>query len=140
MAQTIQDVMTPHPFITDVQTAAVEAARIMKGADVGSLIVLEGEAVRGIVTDRDIVIRVLAEGRDARATALGEICSKQPVTVFLHDSIEQAVELMRANSVRRLPVVDDEGQAVGIVSLGDLALELDRRSTLGDISAAPPNR
>ena len=112
----------------------------MKDADVGSLIVLEGEAVRGMVTDRDIVIRVVAEGRDAGATALGEICSQEPIMVSLRDTVEAAVEMMQTHAVRRLPVVDDDGRAVGIVSLGDLAVELDRGSALGDISAAPPNR
>jgi CBS domain-containing protein len=140
MAESIQEVMTPHPFLADVKTSVAEAARVMKDADVGSLIVLGGEAVRGMVTDRDIVIRVVAEGRDAGATALGEICSQEPIMVSLRDTVEAAVEMMQTHAVRRLPVVDEDGRAVGIVSLGDLAVELDRGSALGDISAAPPKR
>ena len=140
MGSSLENVLKVTVFLADVKTSVAEAARVMKDADVGSLIVLEGEAVRGMVTDRDIVIRVVAEGRDAGATALGEICSQEPIMVSLRDTVEAAVEMMQTHAVRRLPVVDDDGRAVGIVSLGDLAVELDRGSALGDISAAPPKR
>ena len=87
---------------------------------------------------RDIVVRTVAEARDPATTTLADICSHALTTVSPTDSIEQAVQLMRAKAIRRLPVVEG-GQAVGIVSLGDLAVERDPSSALGDISAAPPN-
>jgi CBS domain-containing protein len=83
---------------------------------------------------------VVAEGRDPETTPLSEICSAQLIALAGTDTVEEAIEVMRTNSVRRLPVLDEEGRPLGIVSLGDLAVELDRGSALGDISAAPPNR
>jgi CBS domain-containing protein len=140
MVQSIQDVMTPNPFLVSTETPVAEAARMMRQADVGSLIVLEEGAVCGMVTDRDITIRVVAEERDIRSTPIGEICSREPLTLSVSDSIEQAIELMRSNSIRRLPVLDEKERPAGIVSLGDLAIERGAASPLGDISAAPPNR
>ena len=139
MAQNIQDVMTPNPFLVSTETSVAEAARMMRQVDVGSLIVLEEGAVCGIVTDRDITIRAVAEERDGPTTPVGEVCSREPLTLSLGDSIEQAIEVMRTHSVRRLPVLDERGRPAGIVSLGDVAIE--RGGTpLGDISAAPPTR
>jgi CBS domain-containing protein len=140
MAQSILDVMTPNPFLVSVETPVAVAARMMRDADVGSLIVLEESAVHGIVTDRDIMIRVAAEQRDAETTSLGEVCSKEPICLSLHDTVDQAIELLHANSIRRLPVLDEKGRPAGIVSLGDLAIERDPGSALANISAALPNR
>jgi CBS domain-containing protein len=84
------------------------------------------------------VVRILAEGRDPAATTLADISSHDLTTVSPEDSVEQAVQLMREKAIRRLPVVED-GRPVGIVSLGDLAVERDPDSALGEISAAPPN-
>jgi CBS domain-containing protein len=81
----------------------------------------------------------VAEERDVRTTRVGEVCSREPLTLSLGDSIEEAIDVMRANSVRRLPVLDEKGRPAGIVSLGDLAIERGG-SPLGDISAAPPTR
>ena len=140
MAQSVQDLMTPNPFVVSTETRVAEAARMMRQADVGSLIVLEEGAVCGIVTDRDITIRAVAEERDGRTAAVGEVCSREPLTLSLGDSVERAIEVMRTNSVRRLPVLDEQGRPAGIVSLGDLATERGGASPLGDISAAPPTR
>ena len=94
--------------------------------------------VCGIVTDRDIVVRTVAETQDPTITTLADICSHRLLTVTPTDSVEEAVRLMRTHAIRRLPVVEG-GQAVGIVSLGDLAVERDPGSALGKISGAPPN-
>jgi CBS domain-containing protein len=140
MAQSIQDVMTPNPFLVSTETSVAEAARMMRQADVGSLIVLDEGTVFGIVTDRDITIRAVAEDRDVRATPVGDICSREPLTLSIGDTVEQAMEMMRTNSIRRLPVLDEQGRPAGIVSLGDVAIERGTGSPLGEISAAPPNR
>ena len=110
----------------------------MREADIGDVIVIENNRVCGIVTDRDIVVRTVAEARDPATTTLADICSHPLLSVSPTDSVEHAVRLMRTHALRRLPVVEG-GQPVGIVSLGDLAVERDPGSALGDISSTPPN-
>jgi CBS domain-containing protein len=139
MAQLVQDVMTPNPVALEATASLVEAALAMRDFDVGAVLVLENGQVRGIVTDRDIVVRGIAGGNYPATVTLGEICSRELTTLSPTDSVEEAVAQMRDKSVRRLPVVE-HGHPVGIVSLGDLAIEKDPHSALGDISAAPPNR
>ncbi|HEX2730234.1 MAG TPA: CBS domain-containing protein [Polyangiaceae bacterium] len=115
-----------------------EAAREMREADVGSIVVLQDGRLHGILTDRDIVVRCIAEGGDCDETHVAEICSPQVATLRPEDRLQYAVELMRDKAIRRIPVVRD-GVPVGILSLGDLALERDPNSALGSISAAAPN-
>jgi CBS domain-containing protein len=138
MAQQIRELMTPNPVALPGTASVHEAARAMRDAQIGDVIVLENNQVCGIVTDRDMVVRILAETRDPATTTLADICSHSIVTVTPTESVEEAVRLMRTHAIRRLPVVDG-GQAVGIVSLGDLAVERDPGSALGKISGAPPN-
>ena len=138
MAQQIRDLMTPNPVALPGTASVHEAARAMRDADIGDVIVIENNQVCGIVTDRDIVVRTLAEARDPATTTLADICSHALLTVSPTDSVEEAVRLMRTHAIRRLPVVEG-GQPVGIVSLGDLAVERDPGSALGDISSTPPN-
>jgi CBS domain-containing protein len=137
MAQQIRELMTPNPVALPGTASVHEAARAMRDAQIGDVIVIENNQVCGIVTDRDIVVRILAETRDPATTTLADICSHSIVTVTPTESVEEAVRLMRTHAIRRLPVVDG-GQAVGIVSLGDLAVERDPGSALGEISGAPP--
>jgi CBS domain-containing protein len=136
---TIRDVMTPNPVALPATASAVDAALAMRDFDVGAVIVLDDGQVCGIVTDRDIVVRAIANGNYPASTRLGDICSQELTTVSPGEPLEDAVRLMREKALRRLPVVED-GQPVGIVSIGDLAVERDRQSVLGNISAAPPNR
>jgi CBS domain-containing protein len=131
--------MTKNPVSLPGTSSVLEAARAMRDSNIGDVIVVENNKVCGIVTDRDIVIRAVAEARDPYNITLGDICSHALTTVTPTDSVDKAVQLMRDKALRRLPVVE-KGQAVGIVSLGDLAVERDPESALGDISAAPPNR
>jgi len=138
MAQQIRDLMTPNPVVLPGTASVHEAARAMRDADIGDVIVIENNRVCGIITDRDIVVRTLAEARDPATTTLADICSHPLLVVSPTDSVEKAVRLMGTQALRRLPVVEG-GQPVGIVSLGDLAVERDPSSALGDISAAPPN-
>jgi CBS domain-containing protein len=94
--------------------------------------------VWGIVTDRDITIRVTAHAIDPTTATVGDICSGEVVTMSPDDSVDDAVRLMREKAIRRIPIVED-GKPVGIISLGDLALMKDRHSALADVSAAPAN-
>ncbi len=139
MAANIREVMTPNPITLPVTSLAIEAARAMRDSDIGDVIVLDGQTICGIVTDRDIVVRAVAEGLDPASTPLMDICSRELTTIAPHESVDKAVHLMREKAIRRLPVVENK-RPVGIVSIGDLALERDPESALGNISAAPANR
>lgn len=111
----------------------------MRDNDIGDVVVTDSDGSPcGIVTDRDLVVRGLAEGLDTGSATLDEICEHQLITVGPDDPIATAVKTMEENAIRRLPVMED-GNLVGIVTLGDLAMERDPNSALGDISAAPPN-
>ena len=139
MAQTVRDVMTTQPMHVKESASLIDAARAMRDRDIGDLIVVRGGEILGMVTDRDLVIRGLAEGHDPKTMTVGEICSTDVVTVEPDASVDKVIELMRAKAVRRIPVVDD-GKPVGILSLGDLAMRKDKDSVLSDISEAPPQR
>jgi CBS domain-containing protein len=139
MAQIISDVMTTHPVALSEATTIGDAAKAMREKDVGDVIVLDDQdSLCGIVTDRDIVVRAVADDRNPREMRLGDICSHDLTTVDVSTSVEDAVKLMRERALRRLPVVEG-GRPVGIVSIGDLAIERDPDSTLADIGAAPSN-
>lgn len=140
MSNLVAEVMTPDPITMPADRTAVDAARVMKDADVGTIIITdETDGVCGIATDRDIAVRVVAEGRDPQKTRLGDLATQNDIAVVApNDPIDKAVQIMRERAIRRLPVVD-KGRAVGIVSLGDLAQDRDPASALADISQAPPN-
>lgn len=138
MPSTIQEVMTTDLVTCPTTTSIADAARLMRDRDIGDVLVTrDGDQLAGIITDRDLVVRCLADGAAADAT-LEQACSSDITTVTPDSSIDDAVRLMREQSLRRMPVVTD-GRAVGIVTLGDLAIERDPNSALGDISAAAPN-
>ncbi|HEX2239759.1 MAG TPA: CBS domain-containing protein [Actinomycetota bacterium] len=138
MAQSIREVMTKDPITLDSGATITEAARAMRDSDVGNVIVLESGKICGIVTDRDITVRAVAEGRAAESTRLGDICTRDITTISPDDSVDDAARLMREKAIRRLPVVEND-QPVGIVALGDLADGGDAGRTLEGISEAPPN-
>lgn len=139
MAQPIRDVMKKNVLKLPPSATVADAAKSMRDANIGTIVVEEQGKLFGLVTDRDIVVRTLAEGRDPKSTRLSDTCSKALVSLKPDDDVDRAVQLMREKSIRRIPVVENE-KIVGIVSLGDLAMERDRQSALGHISAAPPNR
>ena len=139
MAQRISEVMTPNPVTLPADRSAVDAAEVMRDRDIGDVIVMEQNRVMGIVTDRDIVVRIVAGGQEPAQVKLADICSKELHSVKSTDPVEEAINLMREKAIRRILVMDN-GSPVGIVSIGDLAVERDRQSALGDISAAPPNQ
>jgi CBS domain-containing protein len=139
MASQIGDLMATDVATIDPHATLREAARLMRDKDIGDVIITDGSTPRGILTDRDIAIRAVADSRrDPVATEVGEIASTSLQTLSPSDSIDDAVALMRDAAVRRAPVLDD-GAVVGVVSLGDLARERDRESALGRISTAPAN-
>jgi len=134
----VQDVMTRNPITLSESATLQEAALAMREADVGDVLVMRDDAVCGILTDRDIVVRFVADGGDPSSVPIGEICSTELTEVKPTDSLDYAIGLMRFRAIRRLPVVREE-QPVGILSLGDVAFVRSPRSALADISAAPPN-
>ncbi|MEU4659853.1 CBS domain-containing protein [Streptomyces sp. NPDC023723] len=138
MTQYVRDIMTGDPVTVAPQTSVTAVARIMRDQDLGAVLVTDGDDLRGLVTDRDLVIRSLADGGDPERTTVAGACSDDLVTVRPDEELDQAVRLMREHAVRRIPVVD-AGHPVGIVALGDLAMERDPESALGDISVARPN-
>jgi CBS domain-containing protein len=139
VAEKIREVMTGEPATCTPEGTALDAARAMKDGDFGAVVIVTdtGE-VRGILTDRDIVVRCVAEGKVPAETTIGEVFTTEPATLSPEDSLDEAVDALRESHVRRLPVVED-GRVVGIVSIGDLAEARDEKSALADISAAAPN-
>jgi CBS domain-containing protein len=122
MGKSIRDAMTSNPRGVETSTPIIEAARLMKSEDVGSVPVLEGERLVGMVTDRDIVLRVVAEGKDPQASTVGEVASKDLVTVDPQQDLDEALRLMAQHQVRRLPVVEEDGRLVGILAQADIAV------------------
>jgi CBS domain-containing protein len=141
MPGTIRDVMTTDLVTVGPDATAAEAARAMRDRSIGPVLVVDGDTIRGILTDRDITVEAVAAGKDPETTKVIDLCTANVQTVTPETSVEDAVQLMQDNSIRRLPVVED-GKAVGIVSLGDLTVEIDD-STAGqmiqDISTDSPN-
>jgi len=138
MAGTVRDVMTANPLTVRQSDPLTEAARLMRDADVGAVVVVDDNEVFGVITDRDITVRAVAEDIDPRAARVGDIVTHDLVAVSPDDDLDTAVELMRTHAVRRLPVLDGE-RLVGVVALGDLAVERDTDSALASISAEEPN-
>jgi CBS domain-containing protein len=139
MAQIVEQIMTINPRTVNADDTVRDAAQVMRDSDIGDVIVIEDGQVTGIVTDRDIVVRGVAEGRDPESTAVSETCTTGIKTIEPDASVDDALRMMRDEDIRRLPVVKN-GRPVGIVSLGDLAVEREPESTLADISAAAPDQ
>src|SRR4051794_29351682 len=137
MADTIKDLLKGEPATVEASATVEEAAKLMDERDIGNVLVVENGEVQGIVTDRDIVVRVIAKGNGPDA-GVREAATTDLETLSPDASIEDAIQKMEQANVRRLPVVDD-GKPLGVVSLGDLAQARDKDSALADISAAAPN-
>jgi CBS domain-containing protein len=134
----LRDVMTVNPTVCRPDATASDAAALMRDQGIGDVLVQDDGGTLGIVTDRDIVTRAVAAGRNPAEVRLGEICTPNVQTVSVDTPVNDVIKLMSDNAIRRVPVVDGD-KAVGIVALGDLAVDRDPASLLGDISAAPPN-
>ncbi|HJQ94749.1 MAG TPA: CBS domain-containing protein [Acidimicrobiia bacterium] len=139
MGQQIAEVMTRNPYGVTTSATLNEAARMMRDQEIGDVLVMRDDGTLcGLVTDRDLVVRGLAEGLDPGSASVEEVCNHDPVTLSSDQPVEEAVAMMRQYNIRRLPIVDGEN-LVGILSLGDLAIEKDPSSALADISKAPSN-
>jgi CBS domain-containing protein len=121
MAESIRDLMTTNPRSVESGSTVVEAARLMRDENAGLIPVCEGEKLVGTVTDRDIAIRVVAEGREPESITVGEIASRELVTIDPQQELDEALRLMARHQVRRLPVVEEDGKLVGIVAQADIA-------------------
>ncbi|CAM3415300.1 CBS domain-containing protein [Stackebrandtia soli] len=137
--KTVADVMTADPACCMPSTSVVEAAQIMRDKNIGNVLVVEDYRLVGIVTDRDIVVRGIAQNGTMEGMSLDRLITGSPVRVKMTDDSDLAVALMREHGVRRVPVCNDLGRPVGVVSLGDLAVNRDPNSVLADISKEPPN-
>ena len=129
MAKKISDLMSPNPYAIDADKAVAHAARMMKDEDVGLAPIVEGDRLVGALTDRDIVTRVVAEGRDPQSVAVREVASTGLVTIGPQQDRDEALQLMASNKVRRLPVVEQDGRLVGVVAQADIAREAKEQQT-----------
>jgi CBS domain-containing protein len=132
MGKSVHEVMTSNPTSVEADSPLVAAARIMKQQDVGIVPVVESGRLVGAVTDRDIAVRVVAEGKDPRSVSVREIASTDLVTVDPQQDLDEALQLMASHQVRRLPVVEEDGRLVGIVAQADVAREANDKKT-GDL-------
>ena len=133
----VRDIMSAAPVCMAPGESVSAAAGAMKQHGIGTVLVLTDGRLSGLVTDRDITVRVLAEDRDPRTTRIGDICSGEPVVLDPDDDLAQDARLIRDRAVRRIPVLRN-GTPVGVLSAGDLALEKDATPVLSGVSCAPP--
>jgi CBS domain-containing protein len=136
----IREVMTAAPGAIRTTDTLQKAARLMRTKDIGDVLVEDDQGMlAGIITDRDVAIRATAEGADPKTTTVEGIFTHEVTALAPTDTVHDAVQLMRAQNVRRLPVVES-GKAIGIISLGDISVETAPSSILADISSASPDR
>jgi len=121
MAQTIRDLMTSNPSTIEPDKTVADAAKLMRDEDAGLIPIVEGQKLAGTITDRDIAIRVVAEGKDPQSSTVRDVMTSRLVTVDPDQDLDEALRLMAEHQVRRLPVVEEDGKIVGIVSQADIA-------------------
>ena len=129
MGKSVRDLMTDKVSSIDADKTVEDAAKMMKDEDVGLVPIVEGDRLVGTLTDRDIAIRVVAEGRDPSSTTVREVASTDLVTVDPQQDLDEALRLMAQHQVRRLPVVEEDGRLVGIVAQADVARDGDDSQT-----------
>ena len=139
----VRDVMTPNPECVSERDSIRDVARIMKEQDTGVVPVVDGKRIIGLITDRDIVVRGIAEGRDVSSVKVNELMSKSIRSVKEDTPLTEVLDLMSSAEIRRVPVVNGNDELVGIVSLGDIATNSNQDGKIGktveNISEAPPN-
>lgn len=137
MAKSIIEVMSANPCSVEADKPVADAAQMMKQEDVGLAPIVEGDRLVGALTDRDIVTRVVAEGKDPQSVTVREVASTDVVTIDPQQDLDEALRLMATNQIRRLPVVEEDGRLVGIVAQADVAREANDEQTgelVGEIS------
>jgi CBS domain-containing protein len=140
MGTKVREVMTDRPRCVTMETPISEVAQLMESEDIGSLPVLEGDQLAGMITDRDIVVRAIAQGKDPRGMPVREVASRELVTVYADDDLSNALKKMASQQVRRLPVVDEENRLVGVLAQADVALEVKEKAVgemVEEISKSP---
>ncbi len=139
----IRDVMTPNPESVSEKDSIRDVARIMKDQDTGVVPVVDGRRIIGLITDRDIVVRGLAEGKNLEGARVNELMTRSVRSVREDASVEETLELMSNAEIRRVAVVNNNDELVGIVSIGDIASQGNQDRHVGkaveEISEAPPN-
>ena len=133
MPRTLKDIMTRNPEVVAPDTSLQEAARAMKDLDVGPLPVCDGEGLVGLLTDRDITVRGVAEGCDPRTTPVRAAMTQDVIYCYEDQEVDAAARLMAERQIRRLPILDRDRRLVGIVSLGDLAVDTDDTERSGAV-------
>jgi CBS domain-containing protein len=137
MGHSIRNVMTSNPHTIDAEKSVAYAAKMMRDEDVGLAPIVEGDKLIGMLTDRDIAVRVVAQGRNPEQIKVAEVASKQVVTIDPQQDLNEALRIMAKHQVRRLPVVQEDGKLVGVVAQADIAREGDDKQTgalVGEIS------
>jgi CBS domain-containing protein len=129
MVKDIREVMTSNPRTIEPDKPVADAAKLMRDEDVGLAPVVEGDRLVGTLTDRDIAIRVVAEGKDPASTSVREVASTDVVTVSPEQDLDEALSLMAQHQVRRVPVVEQDGRLVGVVAQADVARQADEHQT-----------
>jgi CBS domain-containing protein len=129
MGTSVQDLMTANPKTIASDGSILEAAKIMRDEDVGIVPIVDGDRLVGTITDRDLAVKVVAEGKDVRSTTVGEVASRDLVTVDPQQDLDEALRLMAQHQVRRLPVVEEDGRLVGILAQADVAREASPQQT-----------
>jgi CBS domain-containing protein len=125
----IRKLMTVTPRTVKTGDSVVDAAKLMRGEDSGIAPIVDGDRLVGVITDRDIAVRVVAEGRDPGATKVEEVASTNVITIDPQQGLDEALRLMAQHQVRRLPVVEEDGRLVGIVAQADVARHADAERT-----------
>ena len=129
MGKSIRELMTSNPETVETSATVLDAARIMRDHDVGIVPIVDGDRLVGTVTDRDIAIRVVAEGKDPQSTTVETVASRELVTIDPQQDLDEALRLMAQHQVRRLPVVEEDGKLVGIVAQADVATHASESKT-----------
>ena len=129
MGKNVRDAMTSNPCTIDADKPVAYAAKMMKQENVGSAPIVQGDRLVGTLTDRDIVVRVVAEGRDPQTVTAREVASTDVVTVDPEENLDEALRLMASHQVRRLPVVEEDGRVVGVLAQADVAEEANAKQT-----------
>jgi CBS domain-containing protein len=132
MGTKVREVMTDRPRCVSPDTSVSEAARLMESEDVGSLPILDGDQLAGMVTDRDIVIRAVAKEKDPKGMPVREVATREVVTIGADEDLSEALKLMASHQVRRIPVVDDDNRLVGVIAQADVALEA-KEKAVGEV-------